>query len=461
MKKIVLIVQLMSAAGLCALSSTMNHRLMTTAPLLYKQIDYTHKNLSIEFEPIVAGSFSPEHTIANITPNGSWHLSLNQQGLGDINPAWLFLGSKNGLIDYDSTLVLTPTQQQYGLLFHTYKQFEYAFFDVRTSLIQSKSSINLHEIGGGNGGLVNYDGVVITDALQAFTQNDFEYGKIGVAPEVIGFENIQVMFGASGKIGTLKEDTIPLLAGFILFEVPTGAGTTAEYLGQAQVGTNHWGFGFGFDCMIAQDNEFSIVLGGNYRHFIGNWETRSFDLTENGPWSRYLLVEPLDNFTNIIAPSVIGYPAINILTQQAFINGRNEINVYARLEKKFQGCLFELSYDFFYNQAESIEKVNAIPSGYGIYALNTAGGITTSSSAKINEYPTIDQQDYYPVQLVTSDLNLASGAAGLWMSNTIAARLQRVQSWYTYGIGGSVDCAMSAQAISNWSVWANFEILLP
>jgi len=47
------------------------------------------------------------------------------------------------------------------------------------------------------------------------------------------------------------------------------------------------------------------------------------------------------------------------------------------------------------------------------------------------------------------------------LSNTLAVRLQRVQESYTYGVGASVDLASTAQAISAWSAWVNFEILLP
>ncbi len=235
------------------------------------------------------------------------------------------------------------------------------------------------------------------------------YGKIGAAQQLIGFENIQLMLGASTQVSTMTSDaTKSHAAGFAVIEVPTGAGTTAEWLFEPQVGTNHWAFGFGVDLMIENENGFSFVFGGDFRHLIANWETRTFDLTNNGAWSRYLLIEQLSTLD--LSPH-IGLPAINILTQDALIQGRNQITMYGRLQKEFENCLFELSYNLFYNQAESISQVKNIPAGYGIYALDTAGGITTASTAEINQ--SITPQDSIatgPVQLLTSDLNLVSGA---------------------------------------------------
>ncbi|MDP3788411.1 MAG: hypothetical protein Q8Q60_03810 [Candidatus Chromulinivorax sp.] len=456
-----------STSALQAISTTMNHHSLTSSPLLYKQIDYAYEQLSIEFEPLVSGMFDPEHTMANLSPNGTMTVSLNQQGFGDINSAWLYLGSSSSSFDYNSTVTFTPMQQIYGGLFHCYQQFEYVFFDFKTSLLSCKNKITLSETGGGNGGLENSSGTVISNAYDAFTQNDFEYGKIGATNSLIGFDNIQLLLGVSTQVTTLESShSQTYFAGFAVLEVPTGAGTKSEWLFEPQVGTNHWGFGFGADIMWVDDNDWSFVFGGNFRHFIANWETRTFDLTANGAWSRYLLIESLASI-----PGGLTVGTVNFTTQDAVIEGRNQINMYARLQKRFEGCLFELSYNLFYDEAESINRVTPISQGYGIYDIGSGGGVTTASTARINQADAIPSgttlnspaqysQDASPVELVTSDLNLASGAAGQWLNNSIAARLQRVQEFYTYGIGGSVDLAHTAQGISSWFVWLNFEILL-
>lgn len=441
------------------ISTVMNHRLVTSSPLLYKQVDYAEKQLSFEIEPWASGMFDPEHTMENLGINGQANMILSQQGFGDINPELLLLGSSNSSRDYTSVISLKPELFMFGALLHFYKQFEFAFFDVKTALVNCKTIINIEEFGGGNGGMSQPNLDPIYNAYDAFTQSDWNYGKFGQAQSVIRLENIQLTAGVSKEMASFSsQDCKSYIAGFVLMEVPTGKGTTAEWLFEPQVGTNHCAFGFGADYMIAADNGFSLVTGGNFRHMIANWETRSFDLTENGQWSRYLAYEALSNFPT--GPIVAGLQGINLFTQEALIEGRDQITLYARLQKRFQNCLFELSYNYFYAQQETIKTVKKIQPGYGIYDVFNSGGVSTASTATIAQANPI--QDATPVALTTNDLNLSSGAAGLSMSNSIAARLQwEHEKGFTMGLGTSVDLAHSAQAISTWSLWANIEVLLP
>lgn len=441
------------------IATVMNHRGITSSPLLYKQIDYAHENISIEFEPWISQSFDPDRIMANLSLNQKSTVTLNQQGKGDINPAWLFLQSTNQDQNYSSTVTFNPSQQIYGLLFHTYQHWHNLFVDLKTSLINCKNKIEIVEFGGGDGGLASNTNQIIYNAYDAFTQKSLSYGKIGQEQTLIGFDNIQLMFGRSHEFGTMQgEKCRTYFAGFGLIEVPTGQGTTAQWLFEPQVGTNQWAFGFGTDLMWIMDYDYSLVVGGNFRHMIASWQTRTFDMQENRAWSRYLL---LDDMTTLDLQPNIGIPAINFVTQDALFAGQNLINFYGRLQKKFTTGLLELSYNLCYKQAERIRQVTPIPSGYGIYDLPTAGGMTTASTATINQAYPIADSVLNPVQLVTSQLDIHSGAQGQWLSNMIAVRLQKVKDFYTYGIGGSVDLGRGSQAISSWSAWANFEFLLP
>jgi len=462
MKKLLAVILLLFDINLHAISSIMNHRLVTSAPLLYKQLDFSHEDLSIEFEPWVAGMFDPKHTMANLAPQGKSVLSLDQQGHGDINPKLLLLASSNSDLNYQSNIELTPELSMYGFLFHCYKQFEYLFFDVKTAFIKSTTNIDINEVGGGNGFITTDNQDVIYNAQDAFTQPDWNYGKIGQGNSVIGFDNIQVEFGLSTKMTSFSnEKWRSYIAGFGLFEVPTGQGSTSEWLFEPQVGGNHWAFGFGADCMAIGENGYSFVGGGNYRHFIANWEKRSFDLVDNGQWSRYLRYVSITDLLESGGDGKIGngLPGINLFTQDALIQGRDQVTLYGRIQKRFKTGLVEFSYNFLHTQKETIRKIDGITPLYGIYDVQSAGGITTAHLSKINEAQV--RQDLDPVTIKTNDLNLLSGSASEWNSSMIALRLQRVQDFYTSGIGTSVDLAHTAQALSTWSVWANFEILLP
>ena len=453
-QKIMTMMMLLSCStNMQAISTAMNHRLVTSSPLLYKQINYSEKEMSFELEPFISGMFDPEHTMANLGINGQSSMTLNQQGAGDINPEWILLAATTD--NYASTMTLHPELFMFGALLHFYKQYEHIFFDIRTSILNCKTVINIAEAGAKVGTMPDYSGAKLNDAYDAFTQGDWIYGKFGDAQNETGLDNVQLMIGSSGQVGS-SQVAPSFLAGFILAEIPTGHGTRSEWLFEPQVGTNHWALGGGLDYMVAGDNGFSLVAGGNYRYIFSNWETRSFDLTVNGQWSRYLGLDPLDQDQGLI---IGGLPGINLFTQDALISGRNQVNAYARLEKKFEKCLFELSYNFLYTQQETIKEIDIIASGYGIYDVDNGGGATTASTATIAQAnPAYDPT---AVTVVTSELDLISGAQTKWMSSMVAARLQSRQESYCWGIGAAVDVANALQAISTWSVWANFEILLP
>jgi hypothetical protein len=447
-------------SSLVSISTTMNHRLVTSSPLQYKQIDYAHKAFSFEIEAWASGMFDPQHTMGNLGIDGKNSMVLSQQGYGDFNTELILLAIPSGTPNYLSTIQLTPELMMYGELFHVYKQFEHIFFDIRTALISCATTVNIQEFGGGNGAMPDLWGNTLYNAHDAFTQADWAYGKFGDQQKITGFDNIQVMLGSSTAMESFSSDACKsFIAGFGIIEIPTGAGTKAEWLFEPQVGTNHWAFGFGGDCMVVADNGFSLVAGGNYRYMLKNWETRSFDLTANGQWSRYLALDTVSALNTQSEGTVPGLPGINLFTQDALINGRGQLNVYARLQKRFENCLFELSYNYFFTQKETISTIDQIAQGFGIYDTASGGGVSTSHLAQIwqRDVPLDDPA----VSVVTSDLNLNSACQSQFVSNTIAARLQRVQNRCTYGVGGSVDLAASAQAISTWSVWLNLEVLLP
>ncbi len=442
------------------ISTVMNHRLITSSPLLYKAVDYTESKLSIEFEPFFSVMFDADHTVEHLMLNNQSSMVLDQLGNGDMNPEWILLAASNSDNDYHSTVTFTPELSMYGLLFHMYKQYKNFYIDLKTALLKCNNQIILAEDGGGNGGMIspfeNMNDEPIITAYDAFTQNDWQYGKIGDKHSIIGFDNIQVTFGYYDDVSWCHHERYNCyFSGFGLFEVPTGSGTTADMLFEPQVGTNHWGIGLGTDLLVTRDCGSSLLVGGNYRYITSGWETRSFDLQHNGPWSRYLGVELLEN-----SDLTVGYPGINIFTQDALIDNKSQVNVYARLQKKFTPCVVEVSYNYLYNQAETISQVTTIPGGYGIFDMQglLGGDGITASTATINQSQT--EQDFPAVELVTSDLDFVSGAAGVWHSSMLALRLSRTLDFCTYGCGASVDFAHSDQALSTWSLWFNFEILV-
>jgi len=452
MKKFIAVLVVLSSSYLSAITSTMTHRVVSTEPLLYSMIDYSKQQLSIEAAPFYLSMYDTQHTNKNLILNGKSTLTLDQQGGGDINPTWLNLISNNDLANYNSEITLTPQLSQGGVLLHLYKEYKKYYFDIRTAILECSTQIKIEETGGQNGAI---DG--ISNALQAFTQPNWNYGKIGDSNQVAGLDDIQFKIGGKYQINSDSFDIY--MTGFGLLQAPTGTGTKSEWLFEPQIGTNHWGIGAGFEVMMDSSFDLKFLIGGDYRYFMPAWEVRSFDLLNNGQWSRYLALQ--DTYGLPTAPITPGNPGINYFTQNAKIEGRNQINLYTRLEKQFRHCAFELSYNFFYNQQETINEINNIDTGYGICALTgPAGGgcgVTTGSTGMINQ--DVTNLDAPPVVLTTGMFDKASAQAQSFTSNSLMVRIQRNQNTYNYGIGANIEVAQSAGALSSWSVWAKFEYL--
>ncbi len=455
-KKLMALLIAVHSWQLTAITSSMTHRVMSTSPLLYKMIDYSKRQTCFEVEPIFSAMYDASHTNENIILNSKSSLAFDQQGNGDLNPAWLNLMSSNTLADYSSTVTFSPTLTQSGALFHWYDQYDNMFIDLRTALVQTKTEVAIDEVGGGNGlnpGVLN--------AQQAFAQSDWNYGKIGQANHVVGLDNIELRFGGVYK-ATSDASTYDLLfSGFGILEAPTGSGTKSEWLFEPQVGTNHWGLGLGFETLMSSDDDMKFMIAGNYRYLVPAWETRSFDILGNGQWSRYLSVQ--DTYGLPTAPATLGLPGINYFTQQAYINGRSELNLYLRLQKQFKSAYFEMSYNFLCIQKETIGTIKAMAPGYGIYALTGpaggSGGVTTASTATINEDLTALDSLGYPIEITTNNFDKLSAAASTYATNNITARLEIHNNKAIYGFGASIESALSASALSTWSVWAQFGFL--
>lgn len=456
MKKLLSIMILLLSKELTSISSVMEIRPLSTSPLYYTMIDYSKKQLFIEALPFYVSMYDTNQITHNIMPDGKATLNFNQQGQGDLNPTWMNLISNNGLANYNSQVTFTPEQYQTGIFLHSYKEYKSFFLDIRTALVKEATKIAMSEVGGKNG-----DNPDIMNALQAFTQSSWNFGKIGELNELVGFSNFQILIGGTKKIQKQTDSLDLFLAAFALIEVPSGKGSVSEWLFAPQVGTNHWGLGFGFESLMSKDEDIKFMIGGNYRYLLQAWEVRSFDLTDNGPWSRYLSVQNLYGLPT--APATLGLPGINFFTQPAQIEGRSQINLFTRTEKQLGKCAFELSYNFFYTQAETINKITEIIPGYGIYALTGpgggVGGVTTASHATINEdVPPLDPVGEF-VELSTSMFDKSSGSAKSYLTNTLNFDIQRVEENYIYGFGSSIEVAASIGAITSWAIWLKFEYL--
>jgi len=449
MKKIAYCLLVSQIISLSAITSKIEHQTLTTAPLLYDLVDYLEDSPGLEVAPIYSRMYDQSTTNSHLILHGKNTLVFDQKGDGDLNPMWLNLMSDNQLADYRSQVTFSPKFSQAGALVHYYYTPDNHawFFDVRTALIACQTEVAIEEKGGGNGLIPG-----VLNAQQAFTQESWNYGKIGLSQHVVGLDDVQVLVGTTRPCSQAENCNISV---FGVIQAPTGTGTQAEWLFEPQVGTNHWGLGCGSELIAYCDNEVRVFVGANYRYSFSAWETRSFDLASNGQWSRYLGLQ-LVNSDNL----ALAIPGINIMTQKAKINGRSQLNIYTSLEKYFaSNWIVKCGYNYLYSEKETIKDITPLLSDYGIYAVSSqfgnGGGISTSSSAHINQADT--QLDPEMVPLSTSMLNKISAAAGTVSFHKVTTHIGYIQDCYNFSIGGTIDVALSSSAISTWAVWANFE----
>jgi hypothetical protein len=452
MKKQSLILFLLSGSSLYGITSNTNYRITSTNPLFFTFVDHQAKKSGYEIAPFFSSMYHAQQANQNLILKSKNTITLDQGGFGDFNPSWINLVGNTQEAYYHSDVTFKPHVSQGGMLFHGYAESDSLYCDIKTAILETKSKITISEVGGNNG--LN-DG--ISNAEEAFSQSDWNFGKIGQSNQVIGLDNIQIEVGTTKKFLQAKNTFVSF---FGLVEAPTGTGSQAEWLLEAKVGTNHWGLGFGTQTNSQLPDGLQIFTGMNYRYIFGAYETRSFDLLNNGEWSRYLGLQDTYGLPN--SPDAYPLPGINFLTQQAHILGRSQLNIYGSIEKKFGNAgKFTLGYNLFYSEQEQIDEIAQLTPGFGVYALTGssggAGGSATASHAQIYEASPTQDALLYPVAITVDQFDKRSACAGTMISHRFSTSLERVTDTYSYGFGANIDPALLSDGISTWAVWGKFE----
>ena len=430
-----------------------------SSPTLYNAMDLSARDSYLSIAPFLGKSFNPVHMAEAFTMNGKAYFSLNEQGataesptvLADMNPiiiglTTLGVGSGN-TGDYKSTVELKPELKHYGALLHFYKKYNKFFGDVRSAVVSTHTQVNIIETGGGNGAFGSMK--TFEDAV---SNKDRKYGKMGSLQKKKGLENIQIMLGVINRFDDDAATHAPsnnMLTGYVLAEIPTGKGTTAEWVFEPRVGNNHGALGAGFEEYYVNDTA-TIVVGVAWRKFFDAKEKRSFDL-KGKPWSRYIRVLSLP------APGTASF-GIDYLTLDATVNPGQQMDAYLRWVKKWNNVQGELSYNFFYHQKETLSNVADFASSFGIYDAYSSSNTITASSATINTYNPVEDTAAN-VAIEKDDLDLDSAAVGTQAVSSVATRLEYCKDSMRLGIGGSVETAHSKAAYAAWNCWMNVAVL--
>lgn len=383
-------------------------------------------------------------------PNNKACISLDESGLGDVDPLWFSLIAPAGSF-YTSNLTLAPQRTIGGLLITLYVDFcDSWWVGLNTAPMHVTTNDNLCETNRTQTGTIPG----FADAYDAFNNPSWNAGKItNFNQKRWGLDDIQFKLGYD----FYKTEDNHATA-YLVGTIPTGKGSRSCFIFEPLVGSNHASFGCGFNGDFSvcdqEDDSINIMTDIKYRYIFSAQERRSFDLCANGDWSRYLLVvtqnEPIDS-----------QPAINLLTGRVKVFERNTVDFW--LAAHYQHCDigFELGYDLWWRQAEKICKKCPITPGFAIQTLSLCQTpITSASTATISqavEGPNATISDAQFTPIVDSDLNLTSAAHPNALSNKLYAALDYTHEStcghpWVFGLAGSYELG-NKNALDQWAIW--------
>lgn len=345
-------------------------------------------------------------------------LSVREDGLGDINSLWFNVQAYAGSM-FSSHLAFCPIRKTYGGILQADIDLGCSTrLAIITALVTASNSMRIHETDIQNPGV----NVGFANMTQAFANPTLMFGKICGNHTKTGLDDIQIKL-----LKKLYQNDCYTLDGYFLLGIPTGKGSKARFVLEPLVGSKHLQLGAGgyarttlheYNC-----GTLSLVGEAKWRYGLSGNECRSFDLKNNGQWSRYLSLVTQDSpYTRS--------PAINQLTMYVDTTPRNSVDLYLALHGTRNNLQFEIGYDFWYRQREKVclRSGNNFSTVYGIADLPGIATLqaTTASTATISQSTVgINQMKSDPtfVPLTLQDINLSSGAAPQAISNSFYGSL--------------------------------------
>ncbi|MBN1549130.1 hypothetical protein JW872_00550 [Candidatus Babeliales bacterium] len=461
--------------GLCAIqamgasSSFFVPRQITTDPTFELGLNYfqhmyredvdTDKFYSDITANIVYQNSTNEEELARyFLKDNKCSLAVRENGTGDLGSLWFQTIAASGA-SYSSTLTLFPERHVWGIVPAWYASWKKFWANVTTSLIGVEHDANLSETS-----IINQGTTSGFETLTNYFKNTDatygpNYGRIdSVERDKVGLDDIQCKIGYT----PVKRDNGHL--GFYLVgTIPTGRDRSAVNMFAPVVGSKNGSFGLGaygdVELLKRDRVRMSFMSDLKYRYVFSHHEMRSFDLTNNGDWSRYLLV-----VTN--ASRLDSQPAINYLTCSADIAPRSTIDFWNALHIAWHTHWnFETGYVFWWRQSEKITTGSCCTitdNGVGIFDMAgaLAGSAVSAGTANITMSAAgtnVATSDASFTTIQTSDLNLCSGAHPSSWSHKIYGAFAYDNDWGKVGFGGSYEFA-AHKALEQWGLWGNISV---
>jgi len=338
-------------------------------------------------------------------------------------------GLGNATVDTTGTVQLNPIVYQAGSDFmfivgssanepgfYAKIKAPIAVYSINPQLTEVNTALTLTNYG--QGAIDQVAGTIAgtaTSMVQAFAGTGTAQGDLllmtkglinGTQSTGAKFGDIEMTAGYSFVSNEDNSITVALRA-----SAPTGNKATGEYMLEPIVGRGgNWGLGgyaAGHVCLWEgnNDNRFTLKFMSDVMHLFTTSTKRSYDLTNNGEGSRYLLVADYGSTGLVYAGSIQNLINVSTLTSDSSFGVEGD--VAAAFNYDSHGWTVDLGYEFYGRSAEKLAITQDFVSGQ--YAVLGHQGVANTTDG------TIATAFNQPLATMTQSVvqgNATSGVAG-------------------------------------------------
>ena len=372
---------------------------------------------------------------------------------------------------FHSTLTMEPQQTVYGAGLNFRMYFREKFWlAVEAPVVHVKNNLKLTEkvltVAGGAGTATGLDGdTVVGTMTDAFKQAGLKYGKIDGEQNKTRLADVIVKFGYDSPELNRKDLYITSYLGAIL---PTGNKPRAVYMFEAICGNGgHAGLMFGnhgeLHLRKFKSGNLWMSWGMETQYLFENTQKRSFDLKQNGPWSRYLSMYETTAKRNAGGASQ-ATRGINLLTLDTKVTPGYNGNFNTGINFIHKKWHLGLNYTTYIRKAEHLELKTGWASTEATITEYDFTGDDTNRFRRIGtSFADLDQTDTAnAIAIKEADLDINSAAHPANVSHMLALNIGKYHSCQNrpYNIEGGASYEFSRQntALNRWGIWARLHV---
>lgn len=383
-------------------------------------------------------------------------------GTPDISSTWLSItdDQENFIDNFSSKIKIKPKQQSFGLNLQLFKNLNFINKRIMVSaslpFIQIQTDLNFNEYDKSTQleklPLDINNKFLAANATEALDHPILHYAKLkNGTQKLAGLADIKLTIEGLLKINSRVDINISAYG-----VIPTGYKPKMEYLFEPIIGNGkHFGLGTNANVEVKiwkHKNKFFKLTGGvDYQYLFKNTNKRTFDLSKNGSWSRYVDARS-DGATGLVNIA-------NITTLNVDVTPRSNINSFLTLLYKNKSFNFQLGYNLWWRDSEKLKLKDSFEEIYSISGLDLNGGFFTEGyypKATIKDHASNHPTDPFSA-LTVNDLNLSSGKVTSALSNKFYFNIgfdgKASTGKYLVNTGASYEIANKNSTLSVWDIF--------